>query len=96
VFPAEILAGSRNFRPQCVGRTLRFGVWARICGTDLVRDRDGTVYVPEDNPRVPSEVAYMLQNVVVLQSDGPSAGQGPSGDDRTHQGEPAQCRSTSR
>ena len=56
VFPAEVLATSRNFRPECVGQMPRFGVWAHICGTDLVRDRDGTVYVLEDNLRVPSGV----------------------------------------
>jgi len=62
VFPLEVLAGSGNFRPQCVGVSPRFGVWAHICGTDLVRDRDGTVYVLEDNLRVPSGVSYMLEN----------------------------------
>jgi uncharacterized circularly permuted ATP-grasp superfamily protein len=62
VFPREILEGSRNFRPQCRGITPRFGVWAHVCGTDLVRDKDGTVYVLEDNLRVPSGVSYMLEN----------------------------------
>ncbi len=62
VFPLEVLEGSRNFREQCRGITPRFGVWAHICGTDLVRDRDGTVYVLEDNLRVPSGVSYMLEN----------------------------------
>ncbi len=66
VFPAEVLAGSGNFRPQCVGFTPRFGVWAHICGTDLVRDKDGTVYVLEDNLRVPSGVSYMLQNRQIM------------------------------
>ncbi|MDD5472320.1 MAG: circularly permuted type 2 ATP-grasp protein, partial [Sideroxydans sp.] len=33
VFPAEVLEDSANFRPQCVGITPRFGVWAHICGT---------------------------------------------------------------
>jgi len=66
VFPAEVLAGSANFRPQCVGVTPRFGVWAHVCGTDLVRDRDGTVYVLEDNLRVPSGVSYMLQNRQIM------------------------------
>ena len=66
VFPAEILAGSKNFRPQCKGITPRFGVWAHICGTDLVRDKDGTVYVLEDNLRVPSGVSYMLGNREVM------------------------------
>ncbi len=62
VFPAEVLAGSHNFRPQCQGITPRFEVWAHVCGTDLVRDRDGTLYVLEDNLRVPSGVSYMLEN----------------------------------
>ena len=62
VFPIEVLAGSKNFRTQCQGITPRYGVWAHICGTDLVRDKDGTVYVLEDNLRVPSGVSYMLEN----------------------------------
>ncbi len=43
VFPLEVIAGSRNFRPQCLGITPRFGVWAHVCGTDVVRDKGGTV-----------------------------------------------------
>lgn len=66
VFPAEVLAGSRNFRPQCQGITPPFGVWAHVCGTDLVRDKDGTQYVLEDNLRVPSGVSYMLENRHVM------------------------------
>jgi uncharacterized circularly permuted ATP-grasp superfamily protein len=62
VFPAEVMAESRNFREACVGANPPFGVWANICGTDLVRDGDGTVYVLEDNLRVPSGVSYMLEN----------------------------------
>ena len=62
VFPVEVLQGSKNFREQCRGITPRFGVWAHVCGTDLVRDKDGTVYVLEDNLRVPSGVSYMLEN----------------------------------
>ena len=66
LFPAEVLAGSKNFRPQCVGQMPRFGVWAHICGTDLVRDGDGVVYVLEDNLRVPSGVSYMLENRMLM------------------------------
>ncbi len=66
VFPQEVLAGSRNFRVQCVGHAPQFGVWAHVCGTDLVRDRDGTVYVLEDNLRVPSGVSYMLENRMLM------------------------------
>jgi len=62
VFPEALLAGSKSYLPQCEGARPRFGVWAHICGSDLVRDRDGTVYVLEDNLRVPSGVSYMIQN----------------------------------
>ncbi len=62
VFPRELLAKSRNFRKQCVGVSPLYGVWAHICGTDLIRDKDGQFYVLEDNLRVPSGVSYMLEN----------------------------------
>ena len=65
VFPADVLAGSRNFLEQSVGVSPPLGVWAHICGSDLVRDKDGTVYVLEDNLRVPSGVSYMLENRLV-------------------------------
>jgi uncharacterized circularly permuted ATP-grasp superfamily protein len=66
VFPASVLEDSVNFRPQCVGVSPPKGVWAHICGSDLVRDADGTVYVLEDNLRVPSGVSYMLENRQVM------------------------------
>jgi uncharacterized circularly permuted ATP-grasp superfamily protein len=65
IFPAEVLEKSVNFRPQCVGVGPTLGIWAHICGSDLVRDKDGTVYVLEDNLRVPSGVSYMLENRLV-------------------------------
>jgi len=65
VFPQAVLAKSVNFRPQCVGVDPPLGIWAHICGSDLVRDKDGTIYVLEDNLRVPSGVSYMLENRLV-------------------------------
>ncbi len=65
IFPAGLLKDSVNFRPQCVGMKPRNGVWAHICGSDLVRDADGTLYVLEDNLRVPSGVSYMVENRLV-------------------------------
>ncbi len=62
IVPRDLLATSKNFRPECMGVSPPHGVWAHICGSDLVRDRDGTVYVLEDNLRVPSGVSYMLEN----------------------------------
>jgi uncharacterized circularly permuted ATP-grasp superfamily protein len=62
VFPAELLEASVNYRPQCRGIHPKFGVWAHISGTDLVRDDDGQMYVLEDNLRVPSGVSYVIEN----------------------------------
>jgi len=66
VFPGELLAKSVNFRKQCMGVRPALDVWAHICGSDLVRDSDGRVYVLEDNLRVPSGVSYMLENRLVM------------------------------
>ena len=62
VFPADLLEHSANFRPECVGAAPIHGVWAHISGSDLVRDASGTMYVLEDNLRVPSGVSYVLEN----------------------------------
>lgn len=64
--PEDIILTSRNFRPECVGMSPKFGAWANICGTDLVRDAEGQFYVLEDNLRVPSGVSYMLENRAVM------------------------------
>ncbi len=66
VFPAEMLEGSENFREQCRGFSPPLGIWAHICGSDIVRDGDGTLYVLEDNLRIPSGVSYMLENRQVM------------------------------
>jgi uncharacterized circularly permuted ATP-grasp superfamily protein len=65
IFPAEVLATAENFRDACRGVRPKDGVWAHISGSDLVRDADGTMYVLEDNLRVPSGVSYMMQNRLI-------------------------------
>lgn len=64
--PEALVKKSPHYRPQCEGMTPPLGVWAHICGSDLVRDADGTFYVLEDNLRVPSGVSYMLENREVM------------------------------
>ena len=64
-FPRALLETSGNFRKECRGVKPVHGAWAHICGSDLVRDADGTLYVLEDNLRVPSGVSYMLENRIV-------------------------------
>jgi uncharacterized circularly permuted ATP-grasp superfamily protein len=62
IVPADIVTGSPNYRPECIGVTPPQGTWAHISGSDLVRGGDGVFRVLEDNLRVPSGVAYMLEN----------------------------------
>lgn len=66
VFPKDLLAKSVNFRKQCIGISPPNKIWAHICGSDLVRDGNGTMFVLEDNLRVPSGVSYMLENRSVM------------------------------
>jgi len=66
VLPREYIERSKDYRPECQGISPRHGVWSHVCGSDLVRDADGQVYVLEDNLRVPSGVSYMLENREVM------------------------------
>ena len=66
VVPRHLIETSVNFRPECRDMHPRHGVWAHICGSDLVRGEDGTIYVLEDNLRVPSGVSYMIENREVM------------------------------
>jgi uncharacterized circularly permuted ATP-grasp superfamily protein len=62
VVPKSLIRKSENFRKICKGIKPKHGVWANVCGTDLIRGGDGKFYVLEDNLRVPSGVSYMLEN----------------------------------
>jgi uncharacterized circularly permuted ATP-grasp superfamily protein len=68
VVPAEIVLSSKAYRKQCVGFNPPRGIWCHVTGTDLVRHRDGQVYVLEDNLRCPSGVSYVLENRAVMKS----------------------------
>ena len=66
IVPEDLIRNSKNFRAECVGVNPPHGIWAHICGSDLVRDKDGQILVLEDNLRVPSGVSYMLENRHVM------------------------------
>ncbi|BES72154.1 circularly permuted type 2 ATP-grasp protein [Marinobacter nanhaiticus D15-8W] len=66
IVPKELVLNSKNFLAPCQGFQPAYGVWANICGTDLVRDGEGRFLVLEDNLRVPSGVSYMLENRTVM------------------------------
>lgn len=63
--PRMIFEGA-FFRREFVGAKVPRDIYVHICGTDLVRDKDGRYLVLEDNCRTPSGVSYMLQNRQVL------------------------------
>ena len=57
---------SPNYLKECSGVVPKNKIWANISGTDLIKDHRGKFYVLEDNLRVPSGVAYMLENRNVM------------------------------
>ena len=66
VIPEEVIRTAKSFRPEVIGLRPPAGIWAHITGTDLVRDKDGRMYVLEDNLRCPSGVSYVLENRQVM------------------------------
>ena len=62
VIPADLVLGNAQFRPQVAGAHPPHGVYAHICGIDMVRTGSDEFYVLEDNARTPSGVSYMLEN----------------------------------
>lgn len=66
VIPEGIVRSATSFRMACLGINPRRGIWCHITGTDLVRDRDGQMYVLEDNLRCPSGVSYVLENRQIM------------------------------
>ncbi len=66
VVPAELVLGSKGFRPEMVGFRPPGGTYIHVCGTDLIRDAAGQWRVLEDNGRTPSGVSYVLENRAVM------------------------------
>lgn len=66
ILPAFVVQSAQCLLQPCMGLRPPRGVWCHITGTDLVRDRDGQIYVLEDNLRCPSGVSYVLENRQVL------------------------------
>ena len=66
VVPEDLILSAKTLRPQCLKFRPRHGVWCHVSGVDLVRDRDGRIYVLEDNLRCPSGVSYVMENREVM------------------------------
>jgi uncharacterized circularly permuted ATP-grasp superfamily protein len=66
VVPRDLICGSPQYRRAAIGIKPPGGVFITVAGIDLVRGRDGTFMVLEDNARTPSGVSYVLENRLVM------------------------------
>src|SRR3954451_7517143 len=66
IIPAELIYGAKMFRREMFNVRVPRNIYIHICGTDLVRVKDGTYYVLEDNGLTPSGVSYVLENRGVM------------------------------
>jgi uncharacterized circularly permuted ATP-grasp superfamily protein len=66
VIPKDYVWQAACFRPEFMHFNVPQNVYIHICGTDLVRDRDGNFLVLEDNARCPSGVSYVIQNRQIM------------------------------
>ena len=62
VIPASYVLSGKHFRREFVNFSVPKDIYIHVCGTDLIRDNDGTYMVLEDNGRCPSGVSYLLEN----------------------------------
>ncbi|MGB7157352.1 MAG: circularly permuted type 2 ATP-grasp protein, partial [Tepidisphaeraceae bacterium] len=66
IIPPDLIYGAKMFRREMFGVHVPRNIYIHICGTDLIRNRDGTYFVLEDNGRTPSGVSYVLENRAVM------------------------------
>ncbi len=66
VIPPHYILGAKSFRREFMGFDVPKDIYVHVCGTDLIRGRDGGYLVLEDNLRCPSGASYMLENRAAL------------------------------
>jgi uncharacterized circularly permuted ATP-grasp superfamily protein len=62
VIPWDIIEEGGSYLKCCEGIRPALGIYTHISGIDLIRHKDGEIYVLEDNLRCPSGVSYVLKN----------------------------------
>lgn len=72
VIPKQIVWEAAHFRPEFMHFDVPRNIYIHICGTDLIRDKDGTYLVLEDNARCPSGVSYVIENRQTMKRTFPS------------------------
>jgi uncharacterized circularly permuted ATP-grasp superfamily protein len=72
VIPKSIVWEAEAFRPEFMHFDVPRNVYIHICGTDLIRDKEGNYLVLEDNARCPSGVSYVMENRQTMKRTFPS------------------------
>src|SRR5271170_7476669 len=66
LIPADLIYGAKSFRREMFHVNVPRNIYIHICGSDLIRAKDGQYMVLEDNGRTPSGVSYVLENRTVM------------------------------
>lgn len=67
IVPQQLIFSSNHYCKQMEEISPQGNIYTHICGTDLIKHKDGSFYVLEDNLRSPSGVSYVLSNRKALQ-----------------------------
>lgn len=62
IVPEDLVLSNKYYLKEMIGVDLPQGTYTHICGTDVIRDTDGSFLVLEDNCRSPSGVSYVVEN----------------------------------
>ncbi len=62
VIPRHYIENAKHYRPEFRGVDVPADIYIHICGSDMIKGKDGTYYVLEDNGRCPSGASYLLEN----------------------------------
>jgi len=62
VVPADMIYNCPHYLREMHNFPVPYDIYVHISGIDLIRNKDGSFYILEDNLRTPSGVSYMLEN----------------------------------
>ena len=62
VVPADMIYSCPYYLREMHTFPVPYDIYVHISGIDLIRNKDGSFYILEDNLRTPSGVSYMLEN----------------------------------
>ncbi len=72
IIPADLIYSAKMFRREMIRVNVPNDIYIHVCGTDLIRNKDGNYVVLEDNGRTPSGVSYVIENRAIMKRVMPS------------------------